>query len=186
MNSSMRRKLLNIGTLSALVVISVFTLNVTNYPVFSQEFGVSVVTEYVELSALENDSSLIVDIIVEESEYFMYEEVPFTLSKVKIKNVYKGEAKRGDIITILETGGIFNNVEYSVETDEILKKKNQAILYLYEYEGPIKEGIDKFVVTGLHQGKFKYRNSFNNIVSTEHNVGELAEVKSIVDLKLKE
>ncbi|MBN6889488.1 hypothetical protein ACUXCC_004768 [Cytobacillus horneckiae] len=183
---SIKRKryiILGIGLISLLSFY--LLLKITNYPIFTKSFGVSVITEYNELKELENDSSVIVDITVNENEYFTYEDVPFTLSELKINKVFKGELMEGDSINILETGGVVNNIEYTAEHDEILKERENAILFLYKYEGPIKEGVEKYVISGLYQGKFKYVNTPDSITPSEENQGELATIESVEDLNFK-
>lgn len=186
MRNKRKKMFLLIGIGSTVLLLSLLVVRITNYPILSKYFGVSLVSEYNTLSELEKDSSVIVDATVIESEYFSYDDIPFTLNKMTINKVYKGEFKKGDSINVLETGGVINNIDYAPEDDKVMKKKDKVILYLYKYEGPIKEEVEKYVISGLYQGKFKYDKDINHITPSEKNKGELAIVDSIEDLNLSD
>lgn len=179
-----KKRILLVSFLTTVILGTVLFIKTSNFPVFSQEIGVSVVEEYTQVENLKSDSDYIVDAKVLETESFLYEGLPFTLSKLKIKETFKSEFKKNDVINVLETGGVIDNTEYTVEHDKNLKKNSDVVLYLYEYEGPIKKDIEKYVVTGLYQGKFQHENDLENLTPSEGNVGELAEVESIENLNL--
>lgn|GEM_PF-4338514 len=169
----------------SLLLLSFIILKTTNYPLFSQTMGVSITNKYDTISDIENDSSIIVNATVEGSDSFIFKDVPFTISELKVNEVYKGNIEKGNSINLLETGGVIDNVEYTVETDTTLKRSEDAILFLTEYEGPILENTKKYVVSGVYQGKFRM-NEDNSIIPSELNDGELSEIRLIEDLNLEE
>lgn len=180
-----KKGFLILGIGFSLLLLSFILVKTTNYPVYSQTMGVSVTNKYETISEIENDSSIIVNATVKENESFMYKDVPFTKSVLTINEVYKGDIQKGDSINLLETGGVIDNVEYTVETDTTLKSNEDAILFLTEYEGPILEDTKKYVVSGVYQGKFRM-NEDNSIISSELNDGELSGIRLFEELNLEE
>lgn len=137
------------------------------------------VNQYKTLDEINNDSELVVMGTIIENEYVEYGGLTFTLSKFKIDNVVKGTVNVGDIIKVLQTGGISevksnktdvksfedpkeveknlkDNVgkkyETTIEGVKVLKENNSAVLLLQKYDGPITK--DSYVCTGDFQGRF--------------------------------
>ncbi len=140
---------------------------------------VTMVNYYRDLDSLNNDTEVAVRGTVIENEYVEYGDMIFTLSKVEVKNVIKGEILT-DIITVMQTGGIgeysFDNSNNVKEFDDphvvaeniekydgqkyeatfdgvnVLKENDEVILFLQKYEGPISNSA--YVGIGGFQGHF--------------------------------
>lgn len=179
-----KNKLIVFSTIAVGMLGLFLFIKLTNYPVFSSEIGVSVTEQYSQVTELEEQSQVIVDGKVLETKSFMYEDMPFTLSKVQVEEAFKGKFEKGDVINLLETGGVIKNTEFSVENNENMKEDTHALLYLYAYEGPIESDVEKYVVTGLYQGKYTHEENSENLNSSEGNIGELSEITEISDLEL--
>lgn len=163
------------GTYSVLKILGV--------PFYTQDFSVSVADSYVELDDLSTDSEIIARVGINSNDFFEFDEIPFTLSDANIIEVYKGSVSN-DTMSILETGGILENVEYSVEGEKVLKEGDEAIIYVEKYEGPIKPEIDKYVIKGIYQGKYKIDDN-EQLIASDLNTGELSEVSLIEDLDIE-
>lgn len=155
---------------------------------------VSVVFNDVE--HLQNESEVIVEVEVIETQSFFVNESPFTLSKAKINHVYKGSPE-DTIINILENGGLLERRNYIFENNPVFNVGEQAIVYLHKYRGPAAE--DAYFIRGAYQGKFKllddstlFSNNViadsqlkNNVLVPPNEVSDgLSNVKSVEDLKL--
>ncbi|WJQ83541.1 hypothetical protein [Brevibacillus brevis] len=101
---------------------------------------------------LHESAEVIAEVEINESESFQYENVVFTLSDAKVKQVYKGEVLPENVINILETGGYKNGTEYTFEGNEVFETGEKAYVYLEKYDGPVTE--DAYVIKGVYQGKF--------------------------------
>lgn len=174
-------------TMSFLTLVFIIALKLTNIPIYTQNFGASLNTSYEDVDKLIQDADIIVDVEIKKNEYFEYENVPFTLSNAIVAEVHKGNIENQETINILETGGVINNVEHTFENEKVMKKKENAVVFLRAYEGPIKPEEKKYVILGVYQGKFKIDSKTPEVLVTSPlNEGELAKVKTKKDLKIGE
>lgn len=95
----------------------------------------------------------------------------------------KGISKKGIVLIFWRLVELL--VEYTIETDTTLKRNEDAILFLTEYEGPILENTKKYVVSGVYEGKFRLKED-NSIIPSELNNGELSKIELVEDLNLEE
>lgn len=182
----MKKKLLIISsTILLTFIISFIGIKNSNIPLSTNNLSATVDITYNNVDELAKDADIIADININDLEYFEYENVPFTLSKAMINEIYKGNINNTESINILETGGIINNVEYIIEDEKVMKKGENAIVFLQTYEGPIKPDKNKYVVLGVYQGKFKFNKNKSELVTPSPLIeGELTEVRTIDDLNL--
>ncbi|TKI56333.1 hypothetical protein E8L90_13105 [Brevibacillus antibioticus] len=111
-----------------------------------------VVESFDSTKELNESAEVIAEVEIDESESFQYENVVFTLSNAKVKQVYKGHVDPENVIKILETGGYKDGTEYTFEGNEVFETGEKAYVYLEKYEGPVAE--DAYVIKGVYQGKF--------------------------------
>ncbi len=71
-----------------------------------------------------------------------------------MKKVIKGNVAKGDTISILQTGAIINGQDISISGDNIYRKGDESIGFLYKYEGPVAE--DAYMTLGINDGRFRY------------------------------
>ncbi|NRR01816.1 hypothetical protein HP570_06230 [Brevibacillus sp. RS1.1] len=116
------------------------------------DVSVDVVEGFDSIKKLTESAEVIAEVEINESESFQYENVVFTLSDAKVKQVYKGDVLPENVIKILETGGYKNGTEYTFEGNEVFETGEKAYVYLEKYEGPVAE--DAYVIKGVYQGKF--------------------------------
>jgi hypothetical protein len=170
-----------------LILIGLFIwVKISNIPVITNEFGATLSNSYSEVESLKEAAEIIAEVKINSNEYFEYSEIPFTLSNAEIKKLHKGDINGQKSINILETGGVIDNVEYTFEGEKVVKEKEKAIVFLEKYEGPIKSEIDKYVIIGVYEGKYKIDNKDPNLLTaSSHNRGELAKVKERKDLLIE-
>ncbi|WP_315910963.1 hypothetical protein [Xylanibacillus composti] len=105
-----------------------------------------------------------------KQETFVDNDLPFTVSNVKIKSVLKGALKENDTIPVVEVGGIYQPlingdpkrgkqkqyVNYIMEGNKVMQSGEEYILFL----NPIEGGTIKnsYYPIGLYQGKYKVHN----------------------------
>lgn len=123
--------------------------------------SLSLTREYKTLEDLKNAAEVITQVEIDNSKSFTYNDVPFTISDAKLIKTYKGNIFN-DKINLLETGGQIDNKEYSPEGNDVLKKREKAILFLKKYEGPITD--DAYVILGVYQGKYKISSDDNQLI----------------------
>lgn len=96
-------------------------------------------------------------------------DVPNTDSIIRVEKVAKN--KIGDVltpeITIVQTGGIHNNVNYKFDKVEIVQENKNYILFL-RYDQFTK----KYVVLGGFQGQYKLDNGFAKHAEEKRNMEE--------------
>lgn len=119
---------------------------------------------YSSVEELKNDAEFMVDIRVNSTQSLQYKEVVFTLSEVNVNQVYSGMLNTKNI-TILETGGIYNNRNHTFNGNEALKTGDEAVLFIKKYEGPVAQ--DVYVILGVYQGKFSLKDGDEIIPSKE-------------------
>ncbi|MBO0588358.1 MULTISPECIES: hypothetical protein [unclassified Sporosarcina] len=84
------------------------------------------------------------------SEEFMYKDLSFYKTRVKMNDIFRDEFNNLDKdleITILQNDG---------DMDPKIQNNETVLLFLEKYEGPIIE--DAYVIIGMKQGQFKYNN----------------------------
>lgn len=173
-------------TLTFILIGLLIWVKISNIPVITNEFGATLSNSYSEVEDLKDAAEIIAEVKINSNEYIQYSETPFTLSNAEIKKLHKGELDGQKSINILETGGVVDNVEYAFEGEKVLKKKEKAIVFLEKYEGPIKSEIDKYVIIGVYEGKYKIDNKDSNVLSTSSlNRGDLAKVRAKKDLLIE-
>lgn len=134
-------------------------------PIMKSESSYAVYQSFEELM---NNATDIVEVeVLMGQETFVENDVPSTISNVKILSVLKGDLSKSDIIPIVETGGVFypelygdkkygkqkNPVELAVEGVRVMQPGDHQIIFLKPYEDGIFAG--SYYILGLYQGKFK-------------------------------
>jgi hypothetical protein len=94
-----------------------------------------------------------------------YENVPFTTSTFKVRQVIKGDVKATDALSVLETGGqwkgkpkgttkaTLTSQELALEGIPVMKTGEKYLLFLMPYTGPVASNA--YIAVGEFQGKFK-------------------------------
>ena len=118
---------------------------------------------FTSFKELKKEAEMTIEGKVLEQETIVHGNLPFTISKVEIVNKYKGKVKKGDIIQVIETGGIYepagkngeklNKVELKLNNVSTLKPEEHVFLFLRSFSGPQVEGAH--IPLGAYQGKFK-------------------------------
>lgn len=166
------------------------------------------VNYYETLDQINNDSELVVMGTIIENEYVEYSDLTFTLSKFKIDKVVKGDVNIGDIIKVLQTGGISTvksdetNVksfedpeevekylkansgrkyEITIEGVNVLKESDSAVLLLQKYDGPITK--DSYVCTGDFQGRFIVNQKMKSVIPQSEFLTENITFDKLMNLK---
>jgi len=147
---------------------------------------------YEDTSALINDSSSAIEGKVVENKYDIYNEVHFTISTVVVTDVLENNdnINKGDKITVLQTGGIFNynsdetnkksfdtgqqmkdgqQFEVVFEDAPVIKENKKVILFLQKYEGPIS---CQYVTSGDFQGRFLVDENTDTVISQNKDFKE--------------
>lgn len=153
--------------------------NKEGYEVVS--YGAAMVDNYENIEELTIDSQIVVKGIIESNEYVMYDGVIFTISELLIHETISTDGQsfnNGDKIKVLQTGGIYEQVdvgadekeftteedkaafkehegkkfEFTLEEVPVLKEDTETILFLQQYIGPLGEGL--YVSIGDYQGRF--------------------------------
>ncbi len=110
------------------------------------EFPGSLVTIYTSMEQLLQDADIIAEVTVNEQKVIPLSGFPQTRSQVHIDTLLKGDAAKGDIITVIEEGGVTEE-ETVIAGVPPMEQGKTYILYLTEYDG-------KYYVLGAFQGKF--------------------------------
>lgn len=110
------------------------------------------------------------------NEEFVYKDVTFYKTKVKVKDVLRDEDNvltKNSEITILQN---------DVDVDPRIKKNESVLLYLVKYKEPVIE--DAYRIVGLMQGHFKF-NDDGTITSkaTNSNISKNTSNKDLKDVK---
>lgn len=114
----------------------------------------SLAEDFKNLKELKKNSSVIIEVTVKESSQTTFGDVIFTISDIEVDNSLKGKYKRGEVLRLLETGGITaDGDELAFDGIPVVKPGEKYILFLEEYEGPITENA--YVPLAVYQGKFK-------------------------------
>ncbi len=117
----------------------------------------SKVEGYSNIKDLKKKAEVIVHYKVISSEHIEYQRVDFTVSKAEVLKVIKGKVAKGDTINILQTGAIINGQDISISGDNIYRKGDESVGFLYKYEGPVTE--DAYMTLGINDGRFDVKDS---------------------------
>lgn len=167
--------LLLVATLSFLII------NITaKKPPNIMEMHGSVAEKYEGIDALHDDSLVIARVEIINNKTIIFNRVPFTISNAEIIELYKGTTDNNKI-SILETGGTVDRINYVFEGNSVFKANDSAIVFLKKYEGPIAENA--YVISGVYQGKFLTDNS-NRVQVPEGLHVDFEKIKFISDLNL--
>lgn len=177
---STKKIILSVTLLLAIATVLFFYIN--QIPVMKINMSGELSEGFQSIEELTNSSEIIAKVNIQNSKSISYEDVVFSLASANVMKVFKGDYPN-QTITILETGGIKNNIEYVFEDNKTLKKNEQAILFLRKYNGPITK--DAYVILGVFQGKFLLEKDSNHVINGKNKLGELAQVNSIEALNLK-
>ncbi|MGD7046352.1 hypothetical protein [Jeotgalibacillus proteolyticus] len=148
-------------SMSLFITASWIINNENEIPVVSGQGEIS--ENYSSTNDMEKDSILTIKGKVIEQETLVYGNLPFTISDVKIIQSYKGKHVKGDVIQVVETGGIYHpegkngdkldKVEMRLNGVATLNEKDNVILFLDNFIGPqIENG---YIPLGAYQGRFK-------------------------------
>ncbi|MCM3218153.1 hypothetical protein ABER75_04265 [Niallia taxi] len=158
-------------------------IDITNkdgYQVSSAE--ASMVDSFESVEQLDQRSDLNIEGQVISNEYVTYDDIPFTISKVKIIDII-GKTEEGfvigDTIKVVQTGGLYvqhdvggdekiftteeekkesekmegKTIEVTLNDAPVIKKNNTVVLFLEKSEDdPL--GSDLYAAVGDYQGKF--------------------------------
>ncbi|KPV59667.1 hypothetical protein QJ48_09760 [Paenibacillus sp. A3] len=162
MFSDLNKKKITYGII-ILFIMSALLIHLMNVPIFSLNIHGELSESFKTVDELKQKADIIVEADVVKANSIKYNNVVFTLSDVVIKKTYKGHLQNNEYIKILETGGVYNNIEHTFEGQKTLKRQEKAILFLKKYVGPVTKD-QAYTVLGVYQGKFNLDSS-GNIVS---------------------
>ncbi|CAH8720836.1 hypothetical protein M5W83_12065 [Paenibacillus thiaminolyticus] len=137
-----------------------------------------VVYQYKSLDELHSLAEVVAEVDIEAVRSTMYGGVVFSLAKANVKNIEKGVIPNNNL-TILETGGIYNNQRYIFEENPSFVTGERAIVFLKKYKGPIDN--DAYVILGAYQGKFKLQGS--KVIPPVNASPKLISVNNLSELK---
>lgn len=104
------------------------------------------------INDLTDNSDIIIRGLLESSSTHLRENVVFTMNEVKITEVISGDINEGDIIDILQTGGIYESiVSPPIESTPLLKDGESYLLYLKLTDYHPKYG-QYYLISGGYQG----------------------------------
>ncbi|CAH8717647.1 hypothetical protein M5W83_10635 [Paenibacillus thiaminolyticus] len=171
------------GSIIGLILLAGIVIYFFQIPLFTVNSGGELSVRYDTIQQLENDAELIVEAHAEKSKSFKHKSVIFTLSDVQVKQVYKGSVKPNEIIQVLETGGVYNNILHTFDDNKAIRSGDNALLFLKKYKGPVAQ--DAYTVLGVYQGKFNI-DSNGVLLPSHHVTGELQNIQKISDLNLSQ
>jgi hypothetical protein len=105
--------------------------------------------------------------IMKDQQTFVTADTPFTVSQAEVVEPLKGSLRAGDIIPVVETGGIYTpylngdekqgkqqqQVEFAIEGVRVMKPGEAYILFIEPNE---KSSVDNaYNILGIFQGKYK-------------------------------
>ena len=143
--------------------------------------SLSMVDSFESVEQLVERSEIVIEGEVIFNEYMDYDDIPFTISTVKILDIIsedKDEFTIGDTIKVVQTGGLYvqkdvggdgkiftteeqkeefkkiegKTIEITANDAPVIKKSNEVVLFLTDYDGPL--GTDLYVAIGDYQGRF--------------------------------
>ncbi|QAT39767.1 hypothetical protein [Clostridium sp. JN-9] len=151
-------------------------------------------SRYVFFNNLVTDAEIVIEGEVLDVSYFDYNGIPRTKSQVKVTKSYNNNAKDGDVLTIIESGGITTKekiikytgaadkfgikptdedknikVKYSLGGSETMKPKDKILIFGKQSDGNFYNLAEKYyVVLGSYLGKFNIKdNKIQRFVSTK-------------------
>ncbi len=143
---------------------------------------ISLTKKYNSINELKKDSTIIVEGIVKNTTSPMIEDIPYTVSKVEIVEIFKndGTLEKGKNICVIETGGIFSpevllnehkkkfsNEAISLKdmkptkiiTDGIAPMDIKEHVIIFALQTPPLDGKPCYAPVGEYQGKYKLEDS---------------------------
>ncbi|WP_010499914.1 hypothetical protein [Paenibacillus elgii] len=158
----LKRKTVTFGII-ALLITTALLIHLLNVPIVTVNSYGELSESFKTVDGLKQKADIIVETDVMKANPIKYNNVVFTVSDVVIKKAYKGHHQINEQIKILETGGVYNNIEHTFEGQKTLKSQEKAILFLKKYVGPVTKD-QAYTVLGVYQGKFNLDSS-GNIIS---------------------
>lgn len=190
----------NVIVVSALIVVSliltvIIVMNISPKPMFRGDYpyypdvksitdaaDVIIVGEIVEAK---NVQYIMVDKTLNKTDK---EKTPYTLSKIKITEVLKGNVNIGDVITIKQLGDYKSKPEETLyKTDGYLSKNTMHLMFLRQYDTSpyssvnpeqgiieIKDGqtlysANKYSLFGYNDGSSKNVDTLNSVIELIKN-----------------
>lgn len=164
MLSKTKHLLYSIG-ITSLILLTAAGIYVSFFQPKDVEVGVSLNKMYSSVEEMKQEADLIVEgKALSEQKSFFFDQVPFTLTSFQIDHVYHG-AHPQKKISILETGGLQKNMNFTVEGNKVMEPDQSYILLLKKYEGPVTNQ-DSYVIVGAYQGRFALEG--NRVSAAEH------------------
>ncbi|WP_349408700.1 hypothetical protein [Pseudalkalibacillus sp. SCS-8] len=173
--------------LSLLVLLTLIGCNssLENKDIEEVNSSAELIKDYATLKELMKDAVLISNVKVLSQETIVHEGVPFTISEVEIIKNYKGKEKKGKIIKVIETGGIYtpkgkseedlDKVEYQINGVSTMENGEEYYLFLEEFVGPQVDGA--YIPLGAYQGKFKVnKNKITQETDYENKIKDFTEI----------
>jgi len=236
MEKTKMKKIIKYSSITIVLVITVFcfnaysknkdsesNLNTNNLAVSNNTIGVinddikyeiidshlSLTKKYHSINELKKDSTIIVEGIVKNTTSPMIEDIPYTVSKVEIVEIFKndGTLEKGENICVIETGGIFSpevllnehkkkfpNEAISLKdmkptkliTDGIAPMDINEHVIIFALQTPPLDGKPCYAPVGEYQGKYKLEDSkWKQQIPKEFEGGYKDKIKSkdeIVDM----
>ncbi|WP_135549230.1 hypothetical protein [Paenibacillus cymbidii] len=172
-----RNKIVVLSAITFIAIIGfiVYTLNI---PLRTVDTGGELTKGYSSVNDLKDSSELIAEVLIADSDALKYKNVVFTVQSAQVQKLFKGNADTKNI-QILETGGVYGNVEYTFEKNKVMKKGEKAVVFLEKYKGPILK--DAYVILGVFHGKFTFDED-GDLTPSHETVGEISTVKNLGDL----
>lgn len=137
-----------------------------NIEIVNGQFSIS--KQYRSLNEVIHEATDVIEAEVLDQYVILHHQIPFTISEVKlIADAHKGTLREGDMIQVLETGGVYEpfinetnkrdgrKLELTFEGVRVMKPGEAFFLALKKFEGPQIEHA--YVPIGEIFGKFKVK-----------------------------
>ncbi len=137
----------------------------SNIEIINGQFSIS--KQYHSLDHVVSEATEVVEVEVLEQHVITHHQMPFTLSNVKVLASHKGSTHRGDILQVIETGGVYEpkldgtdtkdgrKLELAFEGVRVMKPGENYFLALQQFHGPQTDNA--YVAIGEIFGKFKLK-----------------------------
>lgn len=112
---------------------------------------------FANVAELKESAEEIVHLKALSSETIEYGELPFTITNAEVLNVIEGNLSKGDIIKLVQTGGIVDGEERSIMGDPIYRPDEEMVLFIKKCKVPYAE--DTYRSLGINDGRFDVKNS---------------------------
>ena len=133
-----------------------------------------------DMPSLVQDSDLIIVGEVVESKPFLRFDMVFTLQAVRVQKVLKGNVKPGDMIEVLQTGGVFEDIERPpFQEDPLFEHGSIHLLFLY------RSSTDPWwLITGGFQGRAEVRDGRLQVVEKRDPVSSELHDKQLSHIEM--